>query len=266
MLLLSLAASPALASGLLDRLEADHLRSVASDDILDPLSPDAAAKKKDGGGKSDGKKDGKGDGKKDGKKDGDGDKKKKDDTFLGFEIEPYVQPGGGVQIDSSGDMAITAGADVGVLYTKKKFTGNLYAGGAYITGEGVSGYDVHLGNTANYRAKYFGAGGGLALTYNGQTNTDTGKDILTPSLGVQVPVELVVGPKKYYGLAGVTPSWYFDEDRKPAAGMVPFGDEFEWHIGGGLKIDSFKAEAGYMMVFTAAGQYSVPTISVGYNP
>ena len=202
-----------------------------------------------------------------GDKKDDGDKKKKDDdTVLGFEIEPYVEPGGGLQIDSSGDMAVTAGADVGVRYTKKKFIGDLYLGGAYITGEGVSGYDVHLGNNLAYRAKYYGIGGGLALTYNGQTNTLTGKDIFAPALGLKVPVEATIGPKKYYGLLGVTPAWYFDEARKPAEGEVPLGDEFEWHIGAGLKIDQFKAQAGYSMVFTSNGTYSVPTLTVGYSP
>lgn len=199
--------------------------------------------------------------------DGDGKKKKKkdDEGFLGMEWEPYVEPGGGVQIDSSGEMAVTAGADVGVRYTKDKFAGDLYLGGSYITGDNVVGYDIHLGNTAAYREKYWGAGGGLALTYNGQ-ETMTGKEIFAPALGVKVPVEIVVGPKKYYGVAGVTPAWYFDEARKPDAGEVPFGDEFEWHIGAGVKIDQFKAQLGYSMVFTSEGQYSVPTISVGYNP
>lgn len=193
-------------------------------------------------------------------------KKKKEPTFLGLTLEPYVEPGGGVQIDSNENIAVTAGADVGVRYTKDKLAGDLYLGGSYLTGEGISGYDVHLGNTLAFRDEYFGIGGGLALTYNAQTNTLTGKDIFAPSLGVKVPVEATIGPKQYYGLLGVTPAWYFDEARKPDAGEVPLGDEFEWHVAGGLTINEFKLQAGYSMMFTSNGTYSVPTLTVGYAP
>ncbi len=243
---------PALA----DELVVPALAEVA----VDLATDDAAGKKKDKD------KDGKD---KDKDKDGKGKDKDKDDDktkIAGFTIEPYVSPGGGVQIDTSGGTAVTAGVDVGVIYTKKKLEGNLYVGGAYITGEGVSGYDVHLGNTLGYRADYWGAAGGLAITYNGQTNTETGEDILAPALGAQIPVDIKVGPKKYYATAGVTPSWYFDDARKPEAGEVPLGDEFEWRVGAGLKIGDFKGEIGYATLYTSAGTYSTPTLSVGYNP
>lgn len=219
---------------------------------------DAVAKDKKGKGK---------DKKGDGKKKNDDEDEGKMGKILGMDWEPYVAPGGGVQIDSGGDMAVTAGADVGIRYWKKKLEGDLYAGAAYITGDNVAGYDVHLGDQTGYRDTYWGAGGGLEATYNGQSNITTGKDILAPALGVKIPVEVVVGPKKYYGKAGVAPAWYFEESRKAnSGGAVPLGDEFEWFVKGGLKIDKFKAEIGFAQLITPVGTYNTPTLAVGYAP
>ena len=232
--------------------EPDYAPTVAAE------ATDAASKNK--GGKN------KGGGEKGGSENAD-DENGKRSKILGLNWEPYVAPGGGVQIDSSGGTAVTAGADVGIRYWKKKLEGNLYAGAAYITAENLSGYDVHLGNTTGYRAKYWGAGGGLEGTYNGQTNIETGKDVLAPALGVKVPVEITVGPKKYYAQAGVTPAWYFDESRKASAGgPVPFGDELGWHVAAGLKLGSFKGELGFAQLITSKGTYNTPTLAIGFAP
>jgi hypothetical protein len=214
--------------------------------------------------------------KKKGDKDGDKDdkKKKKDDDedeemkgkLFGLNWEPYVQPGGGVQIDASGDTAIVAGADVGIRYWKGKLAGDLYLGGSYITSDTVGGYDIHLGDTTGYRAKYFGVAGGVEGRYDGQSNIVTGEDIKKPAFGVGVPVEITVGPKKYYGKAGVMPAWYFDEARKPAAGTVPLGDEFQWSASAGLKLGGFKGEIGFSQLITASGTYNTPILTLGYNP
>ncbi len=255
-LLLSVA-QPALAD------DASPTASLAVDPVTDAAAGKKKDKDKDGSKSKDKGKDGKG---KDKDKDKDTDDNEKRGKILGFNWEPYVEPGGGVQIDTSGGTAVTAGADVGIHYYKKKVDGNLYVGGSYLTGTGISGYDVHLGNEIGYRADYWGAGGGLAVTYNGQTNTDTGEDILAPALGVMVPVDIKVGPKEFYGTAGVTPAWYFEEARKPDAGEVPLGDEFQWRVGAGLKIGDFKGELGYATLYTSAGIYSTPTITVGWNP
>lgn len=207
--------------------------------------------------------------------DGDGDKKKKNDDdddlshmkgkLFGMNWEPFVEPGGGVQIDGT-NTAITAGADLGIRYWKKKLKGELYVGGTYITAENLSGYDVHLGDQTGYRAKMWGAAGGLEVTYNGQTNTKTGKDVLKPALGLKVPVQITVGPKKFYGKAGVTPAWYFDDSRKAGAGDVPLGDEFEWNVAAGAKLGQFKGEIGFAQLITPVGTYNTPTLNVGWNP
>ncbi len=186
--------------------------------------------------------------------------------LLGFTWEPFVQPGGGVQIDGSGDTAITAGADVGIRYWKRKIKGEVYVGGAYLTSADLAGYDIHLGNKTGYRPKYWGAALGVLGTYNGQSNLTTGEDVLKPAFGVGVPVEVTAGPKKYYVKGGVMPSWYFDEARKPAPSVVPFGDEFTWNIAAGLKFGQFKGELGFAQRITGADTYNTPTLNVGWAP
>ena len=239
-------------------LAAEPAAFFAPDTLFAP-SDDAAAKGK-GKGKSKNEDDG-------GKKNNDveDDLSHMKGKLLGLNWEPFVEPGGGVQINGK-TTAVTAGADVGIRYWKKKLKGELYLGGTYITADNLSGYDVHLGDQTGYRAKMWGAGGGVEVTYNGQTNTDTGKDVLKPALGVKVPVQITVGPKKFYGKAGVTPAWYFDDARKPSAGQVPFGDEFEWNVAAGLKLGQFKGEVGFAQLITSAGTYNTPTINVGWNP
>ncbi len=202
----------------------------------------------------------------DGAKGDDDDLSKMKGKLLGFTWEPFVQPGGGVQIDGSGDTAITAGVDVGVRYWKRKIKGELYVGGAYLTSAELAGYDIHLGNKTGYRPKYWGAALGVLGTYNGQSNLLTGEDVLKPAFGVGVPVELTVGPKKYYAKGGVMPSWYFDDARKPAPGLVPLGDEFTWNVAAGLKLGQFKGELGFAQRITGAATYNTPTVNVGWNP
>ena len=202
----------------------------------------------------------------DGAKGDDDDLSKMKGKLLGFTWEPFVQPGGGVQIDGSGDTAITAGVDVGVRYWKRKIKGELYVGGAYLTSAELAGYDLHLGNKTGYRPKYWGAALGVLGTYNGQSNLLTGEDVLKPAFGVGVPVELTVGPKKYYAKGGVMPSWYFDDARKPAPGLGPLGDEFTWNVAAGLKLGQFKGELGFAQRITGAATYNTPTVNVGWNP
>ena len=162
----------------------------------------------------------------------------------------------------NGGTAITGGAEVGVKYWKKKWKGDLSAGGSYTSGSSLSGYDVHIGNEAGRREKYWGLSAGLLGFYNGYVAQD-GEQGLDPSLGLDVPVELTLGPKKYYGYAGITPSFLFNDDRHVEG--LPFGDELEWGVGAGLKLKWITAEVGFTSRITAVGVINTPHISVSLS-
>ncbi|MFZ5480057.1 MAG: hypothetical protein ACOZNI_25050 [Myxococcota bacterium] len=208
---------------------------VAVESIVEP-SPDAAHKK--GGGKK----------KKDGPK-----------KFMGWSYKPYVSPGGGARITSGNEVAIEAGADVGVKYWRDNWVGNLYAGGTYATGASYSGYELHVGDTFGRREKFWGLGIGVEGFYDGYFDADGG-NVLAPSFGVDIPLELTLGPKKYYVYGGVTPS--FLSNRSRHVDTLPFGDELEWEVGAGLKLEGVRVRAGFAQRITVAGTINTPTLSV----
>jgi hypothetical protein len=186
-------------------------------------------------------------------------KESKKKTFMGWRYEPYVTPGGGVQINAS-NLSVTAGADAGIKYWKKKWTGKVYLGGSYTTGDSLNGYDVHLGDQTGARLKYWGLTGGLEAFYNGYTYADGSGTDLAPSVGFDVPIQLTLGPKKYYVYGGVTPSFLLNEQRH--ADNVPLGDEFEWNVGVGVNYKGVNLQAAYAQRITAAGTVVTPTISL----
>lgn len=196
------------------------------------------------------------------KKDGDGGQGKKGEKrkVLGWTIQPYVSPGGGVQIDASGT-SVVAGVDVGVIHRKGKAQGDLYAGIDYTTGSNLSGYDLHAGESMAYKQKYWTAGAGLEFLYNGYKSTDGSFD-LDPSAGVAVPVRVKVGPKKYYAFGEVAPALYFAKSR--SAGIGPF-DELSWTGGAGIRLGGIRAEGSYSQVITARGVISTPALSVTWD-
>ncbi len=194
-------------------------------------------------------------------KDTDGAKKAKKKKIFGWNYQPYVMPGGGVTINSSAT-SVNAGVDVGVDYWRKKWVGNLYAGGSYTTGDGLNGYDVHLGDVMGQREKYWGVTGGLELVYNGYTYQN-GSSAMKPSAGVNIPVELVVGPKKYYAFAGVTPGFFTERSRN--AQVAGIFHELEWHVGAGAKLKWITGEVGLMESITSAGVIWTPTLTLNVS-
>lgn len=174
----------------------------------------------------------------------------------GWTYRPYVTPGGGVAI-TNGGTSIVAGADVGVKYWKKNWAGNLSVGASYATGDILNGYDIHAGNEFGRREKYWGLSAGLIGFYNGYTSTSSGV-ALDPSIGLDVPVELTLGPRKYYAYANVTPSFLFNEDRHVES--LPFGDELEWGVGAGIKLKWINAELGFNQRITTVGTINTPTL------
>lgn len=179
----------------------------------------------------------------------------------------YVLPGAGAQINGS-TSAVSAGADVGVKYWRKEWKGDAAVGASILTGTGVNGYDVHLGNIFGRREKYWGITGGLDGFYNAVTYDDPGYTDLAPSAGVGIPVELTVGPKKYYLQAGIEPAFLSDRSRwvrwdAPAYdGAFGFGNEFTWHVAAGLNIEGINGEIGFAQSVTAAGIINTPTLTL----
>lgn len=194
-------------------------------------------------------------------KDSDNETSFKKGKFLGWNFRPYVSPGGGLTI-SDGGTAITGGVDVGARYWKDKWKGDLSAGGSYTTGALLNGYDIHAGNEFGRREKWWGLSAGLIGFYNGYISED-GKSELDPSVGLDIPVEVVLGPKKYYLWGGVTPSFLFNETRHVES--LPFGDELEWGVGAGLKLKWITAEAGFTSRITTVGVINTPVISVSIS-
>jgi hypothetical protein len=209
---------------------------------------------RDGGGSSDG-------GKKKKKK------KQGDDTadsvfdkgkLWGWGYRPYVTPGGGVAI-TDGGTSVSAGADVGIRYWKKNWKGNLAVGGSYLTGDVLNGYDIHAGNEFGRREKYWGLTAGLIGFYNGFIPKE-GAKALDPSMGIDVPVDLIVGPKKYYAYGNITPSFLFNEARRVET--LPFGDELEWGAGVGVNLKWITAELGFNQRITTIGTINTPTLTL----
>lgn len=174
----------------------------------------------------------------------------------GWNYRPYVSPGGGLSI-ANGGTAVTGAVDVGARYWKQKWRGDLQLGGSYTTGTSLSGYDVHLGNDFGRREEWWGVTLGALLFYNGYTS---GKQSLDPALGLDVPLSVIAGPKKYYLFGGVTPSFIFNSDRHVKG--LPFGDELEWEVGAGLHLKWITAELSYNSRITTIGVINTPTISV----
>ena len=187
-----------------------------------------------------------------------------------WNYQPYVTPGGGVQINTSNGSAATsivAGVDAGVKYWRKDWAGDLYVGGSYTTGDGLNGYDIHLGDATGIRDKYWGATLGLEGFYNGYLYSN-GSSAMKPSAGVGIPLEATVGPKEYYAFGGVTPAYLADASRRVDwnlpmyDGAFGFGNEFEWHVGAGLKLKSVTGEIGFAQSVTVAGVQNTPTITL----
>ncbi len=203
-----------------------------------------------------------GDGK-DGKKKK-GKKKRKDGKkgkYMGWHFQPYVTPGGGVQVAENGT-SVVAGADAGVTYWKKKWKGDAYVGGSYLTGGAATGIEAHLGNQFGVRQKMWGLAAGLEGFYDQQSDTD-GAAILDPGVGVRIPVNLTVGPKNVHAFVGVSPAFLFSESRR--GGDAPFGDEFEWTVGLGSNTKFALARVGVTQRTTSAGTFTTPIVSLTWR-
>jgi hypothetical protein len=248
-----LAAGLASASPLLDG--PDGIRggggpaSEDSDDRPD-TSPDSPAEGADDDGKAKKKK-------KKGKK-----RKGRKASAFGWQYQPYVMPGGGVQI-SEGGSSVVGGADAGVAYWRGRWQGDAYVGGSTLAGGDVRGWEAHVGTRLGVRRKRWGLSLGVEGFMDRQSLPD-GTEILAPSTGVRLPVDLVLGPLRPQGAprriflyAGVAPAFLADPARH--AEGLPLGDEFEWSVGFGMGKKGKVGRVGMTTRITAAGTQTTPT-------
>lgn len=173
-----------------------------------------------------------------------------------WKYQPYVEPGGGVQVNTSNTgtaTSIVAGVDAGIKYWRKAWTGDLYAGGSYTTGDGLTGYEAHLGDQMGRREKNWGLVGGFEGMYSAYDYAD-GTEALAGSAGVGVPVDLSLGPKEFYGYVGGQPSYFFSGGR---------GLEVEWHVGVAAKLSWLTGSLGFSQYRSSQGVQNTPTLTVG---
>ena len=186
----------------------------------------------------------------------------------GWKVRPYVEPGGGVQLNASNASGV-AGLDAGFKYTRKKWAGNLYAGGSATIGDGTTGWEAHLGDDTGARFKYWGVTLGLEGGYSGYVFA-TG-DSVKAAPTASIPLKVVVGPKKYHIGVGIMPTFTGDPGRRvnwAKTDAVGFGDEFTWDVVGVINYKQVAIKATFTQQVLAGtnGQAIVtntPTISVG---
>ncbi len=201
---------------------------------------------------------------------GDGKKKKKKKakkrkgrkaSAFGWHYQPYVTPGGGVQISENGS-AVVGGADAGVAYWRGRWHGDAYAGGSTLAGGDVRGWEAHLGTKFGTKRKRWSVSLGVE-GFRDEQSLAEGGEILAPSLGLRLPVDVVVGPfrprgapRRMFLYAGVAPAFLAEESRH--ADGLPFGDELEWSVGVGIGKKGKVGRVGLTTRVTAAGTQTTP--------
>lgn len=183
-------------------------------------------------------------------------------SAFGWTYQPYVMPGGGLQISSDGS-SVVGGADAGVAYWRGTWQGDAYAGASTLAGGDLRGWEAHVGTKLGVRRKRWGLSLGVEGFLDRQSLPD-GTVVLAPSTGVRLPVDAVLGPlrprgapRRVFLYAGVAPAFLSDPSRR--AEGLPLGDEFEWSVGFGMGKNGKVGRVGMTTRITAAGTQTTPT-------
>lgn len=182
-------------------------------------------------------------------------------------VTPYVSPGAGVVVTSTGTAPTASlGGGAGFKYQyKKKYRGDLHLDYNQLVGtstDSLSGRDLHLGNDFTYREKTWGLTVGGAYFFNEYYQGDT--VVQAPSGGLELPIRVDIGKRKLYGYGGVTPAMVFNEARNKGTNTVPGGfDEMTWVVGAGGKVSGLRVEVGYQSRVTPQGTFNTPIFTVG---
>ena len=202
-----------------------------------------------------------------------------------WKFQPYVSPGAGVQLGTGEDVKSTSAvvsADLGLKQSKKPWMGDGFVGLSYTAGA-TNGLEIHLGENFGGRTDWFGATIGLTGFYD--TLSSKNNPAMGPTAGLDIPVQIVVGPKKTYGFLGVTPTFVTNPDRQlvpgQAFGQVAvcgsqvgdacgadakseffIGNEFSWSVGVGLKTKLISGEIGMVHDLNVSGAFWTPVVTV----
>ncbi len=144
-----------------------------------------------------------------------------------WEVAPYARPVGGISAFGEA-RAVTLGAQVGFVawqpgtllatQTRAQAATHLYSG--------VGGSDVRLGSFWVLWHEYFALMAGPDLCRNVFRAGPT--ELLPPSVGLDLPLMLRLGPQELHVSAAVVPSWLANPDRRAD---LPLVHEFEWRAG-----------------------------------
>jgi hypothetical protein len=178
-----------------------------------------------------------------------------------WQLEPYWRPVAGYSVFSSGGSTYTGGrlgATAGVRAWRAPLLARARVLGAYTTGGGgVSGLDLRLGGFLGPHWEYFGAEGGVDLFWDHYQAA--GVELLPASAGLDLPVNLHLGPDSFYGLAGVTPAILFAPERRvdwSSTEAFGFGHEFAWQLGLGARLGRLGVNLLYSRRTIASGTHS----------
>lgn len=150
---------------------------------------------------------------------------------------------------------------------KDLWSGQARVAGSVWTGAGGYGFEVKAGPMWTPRLKWFGARVGLDPFWN---QFESPVFVLPATFGVDLPVDLILGPRKAYVLAGVTPAWVANPARRvdweTADGLVPIGHEAEWRLGIGLTLGRFTVALTFSQRTTVLGTASGVGVGFGSAP
>ena len=206
-----------------------------------------------------------------------------------WRLKPYVRPGGGVQIGSGKDGAVAsvvAGADVGLRHWKKPWAGDAFVGASYTAGSSLNGLEIHLGESFGARQNMWGISLGLTGFYDMYTSS-AGQAKMESTGGVDIPLNVVIGPRTFYGYIGLTPTFVTNPDRQIKEGSIVgtikscergvgaacganagmdfyIGHEFSWGLGLGLKTKTVVGALGIQHDINVAGSFWTPVVSLAW--
>jgi len=178
-----------------------------------------------------------------------------------YEKKPYAKPIVGAMV-WEGSVGLNVGAEAGFKYQQEKpdpvMFGKTRATGTLAFGDGISGYEVHLGSFFGPFHKVIGAQTGPDLFYSQYTLLGTE---LPATMGLDWPITALFNVKVFDAYAGVAPGWYFGGERENLNNVV---GQFGVYVGGGLNLAKLRLNLGWSKQTTAYGEQTGVSVGLGF--